>query len=312
MVAGLCVGLVTVAGADLPDNVVAAELIEAWPVEASSRVEPSGLAWRDGQLFTVSDDDDETIFRLALEDGVAQLKPAVTFAVEDQRAALDLEGIVAEPDGTFFVVSETHHRAIRVTANGQATWWTPRAWDTARDATLFSTQNAYLEALTRLPDGSFLFGAERQPRGLVQVRPDPDRTWRVEAWRMNRTRFRDALFLPRRPDFTGLSVDEAGRVFALFRNAHLIVELARDSEAEDGDNPFREGRAWSYAHVENDPTYAYRRRTFGMAEGLVVRDGEAHIILDNNGNTRAANRHDWRPQLFHLRLPGLKAEAPTP
>jgi len=292
-----------------PAVVTPAVLVQAWDVVADQHVEPSGLTQRDGVFYTVSDDSDRLIFRLELGEEVAWMRPAITFNLPEDATDLDLEGIHATTDGGFFLASEKYSRVLQVSARGDATWATDSGAETGRAATLFATVNAGVEGLVVLPDDSFLLAAERQPRGLLQATKQAAGAWQWQAWRLNETRFKDALSLPRRPDYTGLSVDEAGRVFALFRNAHLIVELRLVQSEADGDR-WEEVRAWSYRHLENGPSYAYSHRTFGMAEGLVVSEGKAYVILDNNATPRAQDPANRRPLLFALTLPGLEPSLP--
>ena len=142
---------------------------------------------------------------------------------------------------------------------------------------------------------SWLGAVEREPRGLVEWRDDG----RTANYRVHSdSPFKAALPLIRIPDYSGLHADPAtGRVYALFRNAHLIVQLEKSGES------WTETRAWSYRHIETDPRWAYRAQTYGQAEGLVVAHDVATLIFDNNLGGRQADPKDARPLIVQVRLP---------
>ena len=97
-------------------------------------------------------------------------------------------------------------------------------------------------------------------------------------------------------DFSDLSAAD-GRVYALVRNAHLVVRLNRSAEG------WREERAWSYAATENDPRFVYADTSFGLGEGLAIGPHEVFVVLDNNGQARRAAPADRRALLFRFARP---------
>src|ERR1041384_6789800 len=101
-------------------------------------------------------------------------------------------------------------------------------------------------------------------------------------------------------DFADLTVWRA-RVFALARNAHVVMHL------EPGPAGWTEGGAWSYALTENAPRFAYRDRAFGVAEGLAIDDEHVFIVCYNNRDERDTQPGDRRPLLFVFRNPGPAA-----
>ena len=88
-----------------------------------------------------------------------------------------------------------------------------------------------------------------------------------------------------------------GSLYALFRNAHLVVQLERI------DGSFEETRAWSYQHIETDPELAYLAQTYGQVEGLAISGREVYLIFDNNLGGRQSNPNDGRPLFIHARMP---------
>ena len=270
------------------------ELAGAWLLDGPRLLEPSGLAMVDGVLYTVCDKDDGTIYRIAFGPDTAQLVPHLRFT-PPQSGVMDWEGITADPGGTFYLVSERLGRLLQVTADGTASWASPDLRPTARQVGLFQKINAGFEGVTWLGPNHWLGAVEREPRGLVEWRVRADGV-HVTATVHEDSPFKDALPLLRLPDYAGLDHDD-GRVFALFRNAHLVVRLERDGEG------WREVEAWSYRHIETDPRWAYVSQTYGQAEGLVVRGAEVWIVFDNNLGPRQADRRDRRPLLVHARMP---------
>ncbi len=270
------------------------ELVEAWLLEGPRLLEPSGLVWLAGALYTVCDKDDGTIYRIELGPGTARLVPHLRFTPPEP-GPMDWEGVTADPGGAFYLVSERHGRLLRVSPDGAAAWVTPDLRPGARRVGLFQKGNAGFEGVTWLGPNHWLGAVEREPRGLVEWRLRADGV-QVTATVHEDSPFKDALPLLRLPDYAGLDHDD-GRLYALFRNAHLVVRLERDGEG------WREVEAWSYRHIETDPRWAYASQTYGMAEGLAVRGDDVWLIFDNNLLPRQADRRDRRPLLVHARFP---------
>jgi hypothetical protein len=271
------------------------QLLRALPVDAPGDVEPSGLAWHAGVLYTVCDKTDDTIFRLDLSGDTARMIPHLRFR-PPSRGPMDFEGITIDGAGNFFLASEFHSRVLWVRPDGATRWLTGDIKVVAHNAGMLVKYNAGLEGLALLPDGDILLAAEREQRGFIRVAGLRGEGVLRAAGATNQTRFTQALALWRIADYSGLATDN-GRVFALFRNAHLVVELEPDGEL------FRESpRAWSYAHIENDPRYAYREERFGQAEGLAVHGDTVYLIVDNNRSPRRADPADRRPQLWIMEM----------
>jgi len=291
-------------------------LTAALPIRAPEHFQPSALALDRGRLLTVSDHEDGAIYWLELGETAAQARPYVTFSVPEEAAGevapagsrvsgpLDFEALVRIGEGRFWILSEGRYRVLEVVAAGdlpgpgRARWLTASFELVGRAAGLFQVPGGDVEGLARSANGGLLIAAERQPRGLLELPPSlvlgAARVWALP----------DAAYqLPRQrpPDFADLAVVE-GAVFALVRNAHLVVRLTR---APDG---WREGRSWSYAAVENDPRWVYADAKFGLGEGLAISEQEVFVVLDNNELPRAAAPADRRAQLFRFpRPPALLA-----
>jgi hypothetical protein len=282
---------------------VALVLRAALPIDsAEENFQPSGLLFDRGHLLTVSDKHDRTIYRLELSTDVARAIPFVVFEPpSDEPAPLDYEGLSASESGGWLISSESSSRVLEVSLGaaapsspvalpplqGRAFWRTPSLRDVGRDTGCLGVPNAGLEGILLLPEGGLLLAAERDPRALIELGASGGAAPRVELM--------ESSAYPLEPgrgfDFTDLT-RSGERVYALARNAHLIVRLQQTS------GEWREGAAFSYRASENDPRYRYQSRTYGLAEGVAVGEGEVFVIMDNNGQARDAARDDRRPILF--------------
>jgi len=303
MVRFVCAILATGLGAatvlaDAPEVAPELELTQKWSVEGPGRFDASGIARRDGEYFVVTDRHHDTVFRLTMAGDVAKAAPAFTFGGPDPYPAIgymDMEAIVAAPDGGFFLAPEWGFAVCHVPAGPDRTtarWVTSDFRAAGEAAGLFATKDAYVEGLACLGDGHFLIACERSPRGLIEVRGGLEAT-RVDAQRMDASRF--AVPAGRTLDWTDLAVWR-GRVFALARNQHLVVELQRDETGAWG-----ERAAWSFAATENAPEHRFTEMTYGQAEGLAIEDDRILVLLDNNNLERVAQPGDRRTWLFAFR-----------
>ena len=270
------------------------ELVAVWPIDSAVPVEPSGLTLAEGRLYTVADKINDTVFRIQFGDETVRLEPAIRFR-PPANGNMDWEGLTIDGEGNFYLVSEEFSRVARVTPRGEASWASPLLRAEGRKEGLFAKANAGFEGIAWLGPNHWLGAAEREPRGLVEWRQQGG-LFSVMARQMEQSPFADALPLLRLPDYSGLDTD-AGQVFALFRNAHLVVRLVRTAEG------FTEAEAWSYQHIETDPRWAYRSQTYGQAEGLVVDGQDVWLIFDNNLGGRQSNPDDGRSMLVHARFP---------
>lgn len=266
------------------------ELLRALPIVFDGDFQPSGLALSNGKLLTVSDKDDATVYELVLSDKVASARPFVRFSAPPEYAPpLDLEGLAVLAGGTLLAPSEAHSNLLVVDPAGSARFLRSLA---SIGSGLLQKRNAGLEGVTTLGDGSYLLAAEREPRGLIHW--DPQGRMPTSAWPMDEPRY--GRHGSRSPDFSDLSSFD-GHVYALERNAHLVVRLER------GAGTWRETEAWSFGSTENDPKLAYSDRTYGLAEGLAIDAKRIFVVLDNNRDHKASDPSDRRPTLFVFAKP---------
>lgn len=269
------------------------KLEAAYRVAAIGEFEPSGLVWYRGRLLTVTDEVDDTVFELRIEQGVARVVPAFQFQAPGVGpfTRLDLEGLAVAADGALLIVSEATSRVLRVDPrSGQASWLALDVEAVARSAGLLHTSNAGFEGIAALPNGGLLLAAEREPRGFVEV-PVSDLHAPARAWVLPASAY--AMPKGRAPDFADLASDE-GQLYALARGAHFIARL---------DATYAETELWSYAATENDPQFAYESMRYGRAEGLAITQAHVYVVLDNNGDCAQTNASARDPWLFVFKRP---------
>jgi hypothetical protein len=275
------------AGAAAP---VELELEKALPVDGGANFQASGLYLSSGRLLAVSDKHDDAVFELSMQSDRASARAFVKFQAPGGEA-LDLEGLTGGEDGSLLLASETQGRVLAVASSGQATWFTPSLRKAGQDEGLLQKRNAGLEGIAKMGT-QLVLAAEREPRGLLEVTDAGVGT--VVAYRL------PSAACPARPnrpeDIADLSVAD-GELYALERNAHLVVRLTRVG------GRFREAESWSYARTENDARYRYPDRAFGLAEGLALDDEHVYIVLDNNGQARESAKDDHRALLFVFKRP---------
>jgi hypothetical protein len=297
------------AGATPPELV----LERAPAIAVDDDFQPSGLALHRGHLLTVSDRHNDAVYEIVLaehvapdlapdlapHEDVATLRPFVRLASPvGGPPPSDLEGIAADDDGVLWLASEGRSRVLRVASDGATAWVTPSLDDVGRKVGLLRFPNAGLEGIARLPNGRILLAAERDQRGLIELSPSPADSGSaagVRVWALP-----GSICTPppgRDNDFADLTV-WAGQIYALERNAHVVMRIERTADA------WVERGGWSYARTENDPRFAYQDRAFGVAEGLAIDDAHVYIVLDNNHDRRQLDARDRRPRLFVFRHPG--------
>ncbi len=278
---------------DVRAEVIRLEDFQVINVNADQPIEPSGLTFKEGQLYTVCDDT-SAIFKVNMIDSLNAEVVIDQHLDASQLSALnlDLEGLTVV-DNEFFIVSEVHHKLISV--KNQQLAWVPEIGGVYADAFkagLFQLYNAGMEAAIYLGGQTFLLSVERQPRGLVEVTFDQDFKTIIKQTNQVFDDSKYPLVETRKPDLAGLYYHN-GIVYALHRNAYVIHELIKDEQGI-----YQEGQAWSYEHIVKDPAYAYQDMRFGHAEGLAVDDDYFYLILDNNNNPRLNNVNDKRPLLI--------------
>ena len=279
----------------------------------------SGLAQCGKELWTVSDRDDDQIYRLdtranvwraeAVGIGVPEVPDSGlpwglrsrTWAASFVRGGnLDFEGITCDRAGNRYVVSESHAAVLQIPPTGPTSWLkiSPLMAREARARGMLLRFNALFEGLAINPEGDQLWlAAERESRGLLLIKRKQS-VWDCDGGcvllseagkEMQPAQFPHARAMPR--DFADLSLFN-GKLFTLERNAFEVCR--RDALTAIVE------RCWSFAEEALQENRRYPQ-DYGLAEALVVDADGVWIGIDNNNGARADG--EVRPVVWRFAAP---------
>lgn len=321
---GLFGGLVQAAEAPPEPPVPAAlSFISEHAVEGMRGGNLSGLAWCGGALWTVSDRDDDRLYRLQpsaegsdqpwqaeAESFIAPTPPdsglpwgmstRVWLSGLVRGGNLDFEGIACDAAGNRYLVSEAHAAVLQLPVSGAPNWLRlpPGLLPQARASGMLMNFNALFEGIAVDPEGKRLWlAAERERRGLLVAHRD-NSAWRCEGSCVLLAEggkiepppeLGSARKLPK--DFSDLAFYR-GKLFTLERLAHQICrrDLAQ-AKVE---------RCWSFASAVLAPERRYEL-PYGVAEALSLDDKGAWLGIDNGDHARADG--DVRPFVLRFAAP---------
>lgn len=311
---GLCLSAAPVLADTWPELVLQAE----HPVEGMRGGNLSGLALCQGEMWTVSDRDDDQIYRLdtryaewqaeALsidvppppESGLPWGVRMMHKAVSPLRGGdLDFEGISCDEAGNRYVVSETHAAVLQVPPIGEPAWLKidPALVRQSRGSGMLLHFNALFEGIAVNPQGTQLWlAAERERRGLLTLRKQQS-VWNCEGGCVVMSE--GGLEQPparlkakaQQKDFADLALFD-GKLFTLERMAYRICRRTPATGAVE--------RCWSFA---NDALTDARRYNsgYGTAEALSLDAKGAWIGVDNGNHVRADG--EKRPIVWRFAAP---------
>ena len=303
----------------LAEPVQELRVLSEHPVEGMRGGNLSGLAMCGKELWTVSDRDDDQIYRLNTADQVWQAEavhidvPLVpdtglpwglrsrNWAASFVRGGdLDFEGISCDSAGNRYIVSEGHAAVLQVPVSGPANWLkiSPMLVREARASGMLLQFNALFEGLAINPAGDKMWlAAERQGRGLLMIKRkqtlwdcDGGCVLLSEAGKeMQPAQFPRAKAVTR--DFADVSLFN-GKLFTLERNAYQICR--RDAVTAKVE------RCWSFADEALQEHRRYQN-PFGLTEALIVDAEGAWVGTDNNNDARADG--EVRPVVWRFAAP---------
>lgn len=294
-------------------------LLSEHPVEGMRGGNLSGLAQCGKDLWTISDRDDDQIYRLETADTVWQAEPlhigvppvpdsglpwglrsrnwAASFA---RGGDLDFEGITCDSAGNRYIVSESHAAVLQVPLVGPASWLriSPMLVREARASGMLLHFNALFEGLAISPAGDQLWlAAERERRGLLLIKRQQT-VWDCDGgcvllseagMEMQPAKFPKARAVSR--DFADVSLFN-GKLFTLERNAFEICR--RDAVTAKVE------RCWSFADAALQDNRRYPQG-YGLTEALIVDVDGAWVGVDNNDGARADG--EYRPIVWRFAAP---------
>lgn len=295
------------------------KLMSEHPVDGMRGGNLSGLAVCGNALWTVSDRDDDQIYRLdtraptwqaeavgidvppvpesGLPWGLRSRTKAASFI---RGGDLDFEGITCDAAGNRYIVSEAHAAVLQVPPAGAPQWLNiaPAMVQEARASGMLLHFNALFEGLAINPEGDRIWlAAERERRGLISIRPvqglwncDGPCVLMSEAGRqVQPAKFTDGKAVSK--DFADLALFN-GKLFTLERNAFQICR--RDPVTASVE------LCWSFADETLTPERRYPQ-PYGLAEALVVDVEGAWLGIDNNFGPRADG--EKRPMVYRFAAP---------
>ncbi|MFC6300704.1 DNA topoisomerase IV [Pseudomonas sp. CCM 7893] len=295
------------------------KLLSEHPVDGMRGGNLSGLAVCGKELWTVSDRDDEQIYRLDTSADVWQaetvkinvppvpdsglpwgLRSRTKVASLVRGGDLDFEGISCDAAGNRYIVSEAHAAVLQVPATGEPEWLkiAPGMVREARASGMLLHFNALFEGLAVNPEGTQIWlAAERERRGLISIKRGQS-LWDCDGrcvllseagQEMQPAQFPGAKAVSK--DFADLSLFN-GKLFTLERNAFQICR--RDIVTAKVE------LCWSYAEDALVPNRRYPQ-SYGLAEALVVDTEGAWVGIDNNFGPRADG--EKRPMVYRFAAP---------
>lgn len=294
------------------------KLSREYPVEGMVSGNLSGLAWCGEALWTVSDRDDDRVYRLSVED-TQLLAEAETFVAPPAPESglpwglrmrnwaaglvrgghLDFEGMSCDSQGNRYLVSETRAAVLQIPPAGQAQWLSlPKTLvRQARASGMLLHFNQGFEGIAIDPAGERLWlAAEKNRRGLTVLHRQRS-TWRctggcVLISESGMEASPEALGgHAETRDFSALAYYNE-KLFTLERQAHRICRRTlSNGEVE---------RCWSFAGEALTEPRRYPVN-YGMAEALWVDKDGAWIGVDNGSETRADG--EQRPIVWRFVAP---------
>ena len=288
------------------------------PVEGMRGANLSGLAMCQGEMWAVSDRDDDQIYRLDTrypewlanvvsinvpappESGLPWGVRMMGKAIAPLRGGdLDFEGITCDAAGNRYVVSESYAAVLRVAPQGNASWLKIDSGlvRQARASGMLLHFNALFEGIAVNPQGNQIWlAAERERRGLLTVRKKQS-VWDCEDGCVIMSEAgpeQPPVQLKAKPqskDFADLALFD-GKLFTLERMAYRICRRTPSTGEVE--------RCWSFAQ---DALTDARRYTsaYGNAEALSIDDKGAWVGVDNGNHVRADG--EKRPVVWRFAAP---------
>lgn len=281
--------------ADSAQNLVLQEaLVLAWPTP----LEPSGLAWCQGHLLMIADNQDQLIFEIHPEADEARRitvyktlinipppplpKLPWSLQTEQQISALfspktyDWEAISCDNQGAIWLASERFIALLRIDPKGSTSWLDVEIYQAGFQAGLFQVNNGFIEGLAWQAPNLLFIAAERQQRGILMAELT-DKTRAKISSAQTLTDSDQTQHANRPADFSDLWI-EADALYTLERNHFAICRRTLLN--------FKTERCWSYAATENSPEYRYPENHYGIAEGLARIGKQLYIVVDNNQKNR--------------------------
>jgi hypothetical protein len=303
-------------------------LHKALVINSPSPLEPSGLAYCQGHLLMIADNEDHLIFELRPEADESQLlhvyktlnsplPPAPlpelpwflqlkhNIAALTSQKEYDWEAITCDEQGNLWLASERYIALAKVTADGTLSWLALDIYTRGKTRGLFQVNNGYLEGLAWHPSQRLFMVAERQQRGILVTTLKENSPAELQTIKTIAASPLSGQ-ASRSVDFSDVWV-EPDALYTLERNHYAVCR--RSLSTLDAES------CWSYAAVENSADYRYADSEFGIAEGLARVGNKLYIVVDNNqkNSLKTGQNHamlfiyevpdNWQSSQYHGKTP---------
>lgn len=302
------------------------QMLSEHPVDGMHAGNLSGLARCGEQLWTISDRDDDRLYKLdtratvwKAEVVLINVPPAPddagrTLSMKAQsffrslagNGALDFEGITCDSGRNLYVLSETYSAILKVPSSGASAWFltiSPNMQIKSREAGLLAHANALFEGLviTGIASTQIWLAAERQKRGLVKIERRITPIYYAWYCAVGCVVMAEGGLAPQPPQFSGSkSVEKDFSDIALFNNKLFLLDRNAFKVCRHEMLTGKQERCWSFAADALVPSRQYNAE-HGMAEALLVDAQGAWIGVDNNSSTRADG--ESRPIVWRFAAP---------
>ncbi|WP_294736204.1 esterase-like activity of phytase family protein [uncultured Pseudomonas sp.] len=295
------------------------KLLSEHPVEGMRGGNLSGLALCGKDLWTVSDRDDDQIYRLDISADTWQAETVkinvppvpesgLPFGLRSRTKAaslirggdLDFEGISCDAAGNRYIVSEAHAAVLQVPVAGEPEWLkiAPGMVREARASGLLLHFNALFEGLAVNPEGNQIWlAAERERRGLISIKR-PQTLWDCDGPCVLLSEAGTEMQPAQMPKAKAVSRNFSD--VALFEGKLFTLESSQFQLCRRDTVTAKVEQCWSYADEMLAPQRQYNQ-PYGLAEALVVDSDGAWIGLDNNFGARADG--EKRPVVYRFAAP---------
>lgn len=295
------------------------KLLSEHPVEGMRGGNLSGLALCGKDLWTVSDRDDDQIYRLDISADTWQAETVkinvppvpesgLPFGLRSRTKAaslirggdLDFEGISCDAAGNRYIVSEAHAAVLLVPVTGEPEWLkiAPGMVREARASGLLLHFNALFEGLAVNPEGNQIWlAAERERRGLISIKR-PQTLWDCDGPCVLLSEAGTEMQPAQMPKAKAVSRNFSD--VALFEGKLFTLESSQFQLCRRDTVTAKVEQCWSYADEMLAPQRQYNQ-PYGLAEALVVDSEGAWIGLDNNFGARADG--EKRPVVYRFAAP---------
>lgn len=295
------------------------KLLSEHPVEGMRGGNLSGLALCGKDLWTVSDRDDDQIYRLDISADTWQSETVkinvppvpesgLPFGLRSRTKAaslirggdLDFEGISCDAAGNRYIVSEAHAAVLQVPVAGEPEWLkiAPGMVREARASGLLLHFNALFEGLAVNPEGNQIWlAAERERRGLISIKR-PQTLWDCDGPCVLLSEAGTEMQPAQMPKAKAVSRNFSD--VALFEGKLFTLESSQFQLCRRDTVTAKVEQCWSYADEMLAPQRQYNQ-PYGLAEALVVDSDGAWIGLDNNFGARADG--EKRPVVYRFAAP---------